>query len=145
MLNVNEYYYGGFNDFYPLWGTPIASNMDVEYSVQVENNSFTGESVGDGNYVNVQSTVEVPGNAIYCSAEATVSGSVSMQGNTLTHQMEDGNLSASAEFSMAAVQYFYSRGRNAVMDAEIEAMVNDNVIAGDTLFNGISVITSAYA
>ncbi len=53
MLNVNEYYYGGFNDFYPLWGIPIASAWTSSTAVQVKNNSFTGESVGDGNYVNV--------------------------------------------------------------------------------------------
>ena len=101
--------------------------------------------MGDGNYVNVQSFVEVPGDAIYCSAESTVAGSVSMQGNSLTQHMEDGNLSASAEFALAAAQYVYSRGRNAVMDADVEAVVNDNVITGDTMFNGISVITAAYA
>ncbi len=145
MLTVNDYYYGGFDDFYPVWGTPISSVMEAEYWVQVQNNTFVGNAVGDGNYVNAIASVGVPGDAIYCNAEATVTGSVKVVDNSMTLMVEDGNLSASAEYALAVDQSFYASGRNAVMDANISADVNDNVITGDTLFSGILVSTGAYA
>ncbi len=44
MMAVNNQYFGGFDDFYPVWGMPISSTMDAEYRVQVQNNTFTGNS-----------------------------------------------------------------------------------------------------
>jgi len=145
MLALDDSYYGGFDDFYPAYGTPVSSSMTVDYAVQVHNNTFEGGSLADRNYVDISAHTAVPGDAIYCSAEASVKGYVDVWDNTITLTEGLGNLSASTDYAMVTNQAFYATGRDAVMDANVSATVNDNEITGDTLFSGIYVGTSAYA
>ncbi len=83
MLTFDNDYTNGFDDFYPSWGSPVASALEAAYQVQVINNTFEGNDFGAAGRIDVTARTTVPGDAIYCSASSIVNGSISIQGNDI--------------------------------------------------------------